>query len=48
MADYIATGNKAALPLPPVPMKSLPFHALHRAYMAAIIAWYRTQDGGLA
>jgi glycine/D-amino acid oxidase-like deaminating enzyme len=48
MADYIATGNKAALPLPPVAMKSLPFHALHRAYMAAIIAWYRTQDGGLA
>ena len=48
MADYVATGNTAALPLPPVAMKSLPFHTLHRAYMAAIIAWYRTQDGGLA
>jgi glycine/D-amino acid oxidase-like deaminating enzyme len=48
MADYVATGSAAALPLPPVPMKSMPFHALHRAYMAGIIAWYRMQDGGLA
>jgi hypothetical protein len=29
-------------------MKSMPLHALHRAYMAAIIGWYRMQDGGLA
>jgi glycine/D-amino acid oxidase-like deaminating enzyme len=48
MADYVATGNEAALPLPLVPMKALPFHALHRAYLAGIIAWYRMQDGGLA
>jgi glycine/D-amino acid oxidase-like deaminating enzyme len=48
MADYVATGEAAALPLPLVPMRSLPFHALHRAYMAGIIAWYRMQDGGLA
>src|SRR5215469_1948144 len=48
MADYVATGNKEALPLPPVPMKAMPLHALHRAWISAIIAWYRTQDGGLA
>jgi len=48
MADYIATGNEAALPLPLVPMKAMPLHALHRAWMAGIIAWYRMQDGGLA
>jgi glycine/D-amino acid oxidase-like deaminating enzyme len=48
MADYVATGDSAALPLPIAPMKPLPFHALHRAYMAGIIAWYRMQDGGLA
>jgi glycine/D-amino acid oxidase-like deaminating enzyme len=47
MSDYVATGNAAALPLPIAPMKPLPFHALHRAYMAGIIAWYRMQDGGL-
>jgi glycine/D-amino acid oxidase-like deaminating enzyme len=48
MAEYLATGNAAALPLPIVPMRALPFHALHRAYLAGIIAWYRLQDGGLA
>jgi glycine/D-amino acid oxidase-like deaminating enzyme len=48
MADYLATGKEAALPLPVVPMRALPFHALHRAYLAGIIAWYRMQDGGLA
>lgn len=48
MADYVTTGDSAALPLPIQPMKPLPFHALHRAYMAGIIAWYRMQDGGLA
>jgi glycine/D-amino acid oxidase-like deaminating enzyme len=48
MADYVATGDAATLPLPLAPMKSLPFHALHRAWMSGIIAWYRMQDGGLA
>ena len=48
MAEYVATGDEKALPLPPVAMKSMPLHALHRAYMAAIIGWYRMQDGGLA
>lgn len=48
MADYIATGDEAALPLPLSPMKAMPLHALHRAWMAGIIAWYRMQDGGLA
>jgi len=48
IADHVATGQADALPLPLVPMRSLPFHALHRAYLAAIVAWYRMQDGGLA
>jgi len=48
MADYVSTGDEKALPLPLVPMKSLPFHAFRRAYLGAIVAWYRTQDGGLA
>ena len=48
MADYIATGNESALPLPLVPVKAMPLHALHRAWLAGIIAWYRMQDGGLA
>lgn len=48
MAEYVATGNRNALPLPPVPVKALPLHGLHRAWLSAIIAWYRMQDGGLA
>lgn len=48
MGEYIATGNPDALPLPVVPIKAMPLHGLHRAYLSAIIAWYRMQDGGLA
>lgn len=48
MAEYVATGNRDALPLPPVPVTSLPLHRLRRAYLSAIIAWYRMRDGGLA
>lgn len=48
MAEYVATGNRAALPFPVVAIKPLPLHAFHRAYLAAIIAWYRMRDGGLA
>ncbi len=47
MADYISTGSRDSLPLPPVPIKRLPFYGLHRSYLAAIIAWYRLQDGGV-
>ena len=47
MADYVATGDKRALPLPLVPIRPLPFHPLHKAYVAAIVAWYRMTDGGV-
>jgi hypothetical protein len=47
MAEYVATGNKRALPFPIVPAKPLPLHALNRAYVSAIIAWYRMTDGGV-
>jgi glycine/D-amino acid oxidase-like deaminating enzyme len=44
MADYVATGDSEALPLPPVPIKPLPFHFLQKAYLGAFIAWYRLLD----
>jgi glycine/D-amino acid oxidase-like deaminating enzyme len=47
MADYVATGNARALPFPLIPIKPLPFDALHKAYVSAIIAWYRMTDGGV-
>lgn len=47
MADYIATGDAAVLPVPLSLIKPLPFHALHKLYVSAVIAWYRLNDGGL-
>jgi glycine/D-amino acid oxidase-like deaminating enzyme len=47
MADYVATGDPEALPLPPSPIRPIPAHPLHRAYVSAIIAWYRITGGGL-
>ena len=48
MAGYLATGSRAELPFPIVPVKPLPLHALHKLYLSAIVAWYRLQDGGVA
>jgi glycine/D-amino acid oxidase-like deaminating enzyme len=44
IARYVASGNPEALPLPLVPIQALPFHALHKAYFAAAVAWYRFLD----
>ncbi len=47
VADYVATGDPEALPLPPTPIRPIPFHGLHRAAVSAVIAWYRLTDGGV-
>jgi glycine/D-amino acid oxidase-like deaminating enzyme len=47
MAAYVATGDADALPLPLSSIRPLPLHGLHRAYVSAIIAWYRLTDGGV-
>jgi glycine/D-amino acid oxidase-like deaminating enzyme len=47
MAEYVTTGDRRALPFPLVPIMPLPFHPLHKAYVSAIIAWYRMTDGGV-
>jgi glycine/D-amino acid oxidase-like deaminating enzyme len=47
MAEYIATSNAAALPLPFTPIEPIPFHALQRLYVGALVTWYRLTDGGL-
>jgi glycine/D-amino acid oxidase-like deaminating enzyme len=44
MADYVAIGNEAALPLPLTPVRPLPLYGLHNAVAAAFIAWYRFLD----
>jgi len=47
MADYAASGNPDLLPLPLSPVKPFPFHAFRRLGLAAVIALYRFQDGGV-
>jgi glycine/D-amino acid oxidase-like deaminating enzyme len=47
MAGYVATGDKRSLPFPVVPIKPLPLHPMHKAYVSAIIAWYSMTDGGV-
>jgi glycine/D-amino acid oxidase-like deaminating enzyme len=44
MAEYVATGNADALPMPLQPVRPLPFHGLSKAYFAAAVAWYRFLD----
>jgi hypothetical protein len=47
MADYVAKGDEKALPFPIVPVKPLPLHTFHKAYVSALIAWYRLTEGGV-
>ena len=47
IAEYAATGDRRALPFPIVPIRPLPLHRLHKAYVSAVIAWYRLTDGGV-
>jgi glycine/D-amino acid oxidase-like deaminating enzyme len=42
------SGDADALPLPPSDMTRFPLHGLRRAYISAVVAWYRLCDGGLA
>jgi glycine/D-amino acid oxidase-like deaminating enzyme len=48
MADYVADGDAAELPVPLTPIAPIPLHFLQRAYVAATIAWYRLTDGGMS
>lgn len=47
MAEYVATGDAASLPLPISPIAPIPFSLLQRAYIAAAVSWYRLSDGAL-
>ena len=47
MAAHLS-GDQQALPLPPTEPRHFPLHGLRRAYISAVVAWYRLRDGGLA
>lgn len=44
MADWLRSGDDDALPLPFSQPRSIPFHGLQEAYVAAGSAWYRFRD----
>ena len=47
LAQYIATGDKKALPVQPSDMRPFPLYGLRRLYVSAVIGWYRMTDGGV-
>lgn len=47
LAGYAMSGNADLLPFPIRPIDPIPFHMFRRVGLAAIIAWYRFQDGGV-
>lgn len=48
LAAYAATGDRKTLPFPVTPVRTIPFHGLNRAYVAAVVTYYRMRDAGLA
>lgn len=47
MAQYVATGDAAALPVPLSPVVPFPLYGLRRLYVNAVVTWYRMTDGGV-
>ncbi|MDR6452390.1 glycine/D-amino acid oxidase-like deaminating enzyme [Variovorax beijingensis] len=47
LAQYIATGDRRALPVRPSEMRPFPLYGLRRLYVSAVIGWYRMTDGGV-
>lgn len=47
MAEYIASSDPKTLPFPFAPIDPIPFHWFQRAYVGAVVTWYRLTDGGL-
>ena len=44
IANYLQSGNEAALPVPFTPVQRLPFCGLRKFYVGALISWYRYLD----
>ncbi|MFC4277242.1 NAD(P)/FAD-dependent oxidoreductase [Achromobacter aloeverae] len=47
MAAYVATGDRAGLPVPVAPIQAFPLYGLRRLYVNAVVTWYRMRDGGV-
>ncbi|WPH21602.1 NAD(P)/FAD-dependent oxidoreductase [Variovorax paradoxus] len=47
LAQYVATGDRKALPVQPSDMRPFPLYGLRRLYVSAVIGWYRMTDGSV-
>ena len=47
LAQYVAAGDRKALPVQPSDMRPFPLYGLRRLYVSAVIGWYRMTDGGV-
>jgi hypothetical protein len=47
LAAYALSGDTDELPLPITAVSPIPFHPFRRLGLAAVIALYRFQDGGV-
>ena len=47
MAQFVATGDANALPVPLTPVVPFPLYGLRRLYVNAVVTWYRMTDGGV-
>lgn len=47
LANYVVSNDRNALPVAPTDIKTFPLYGMRRAYLAAVIGWYKMTDGGL-
>jgi glycine/D-amino acid oxidase-like deaminating enzyme len=47
LANYVVSNDRDALPVAPTDIKTFPLYGMRRAYLAAVIGWYKLTDGGL-
>ena len=47
IANYVVSGDKSTLPFQITAAKPFPLYGLRRAYVNAVLTWYRISDGGL-
>jgi glycine/D-amino acid oxidase-like deaminating enzyme len=47
IANYVVRGDKSTLPFQITAAKPFPLYGLRRAYVNAVLTWYRISDGGL-
>ena len=48
LARYLQSSDPRMLPFPILPIRPIPFHAMRRVYVSAMVAWYRFTDAAIS